>query len=100
MNRIMELRKDDGAFYPGDGNFEFLSPGETVFLNHPFAGGEHSLILGNISSEAAEVLLPVEEMEGVDFPVKEAVDLLSGERYSLSAGELHLTLAGFSGPLA
>ncbi|MDC7220494.1 MAG: hypothetical protein PQJ59_11210 [Spirochaetales bacterium] len=95
MNKIMELRKEDRAFYPGDDNFEFLTPGETVFLNHPFAEGDHSFILGNISPEETEILLPVTELEGMAGPVPELIDLMSGEILTLNEGELHLSLEGF-----
>lgn len=95
MNQMIALRSGDGAFYPGDSHFEFLTPGDRVFLNHPFAGGDHSLILGNISSEPAEILLPVEELEGVAGPVERVEDLLTGETFPLNEGELHLTLEGF-----
>ncbi|MDC7224465.1 MAG: hypothetical protein PQJ60_12045, partial [Spirochaetales bacterium] len=95
MNLIIDIRARDGAFYPGDGNFEFLTPGETVFLNHPFAGGDHSFILGNISPEEAEILLPVEELEGIEAPVTVLKDLMTGERFPLRQGELHLTLEGY-----
>ncbi len=95
MNRFIALRSEDRAFYPGDGHFEFLSPGETVFLNHAFAGGEHSFIMGNISPEPAEVLLPVEELEGIEKHVGRMEDLITGERFTLSSGELHLIMDGF-----
>ena len=95
MNRLIALRAEDRAFYPGDGHFEFLTPGETVFLNHAFAGGEHSFIMGNISHEPAEILLPVEELEGIEAAVTELSDLLEGDRFALSSGELHLILEPF-----
>ena len=95
MNKMIGLRKEDGAFYPGDRNFEFLSPGNTVFLNHAFAGDDHSFILGNISSEPSEILLPVEELEGISTSVPLLEDFLTGETFTLSEGELHLTLKGF-----
>jgi hypothetical protein len=95
MNQMIGLRKEDRAFYPGDKNFEFLSPGNTVFLNHAFAGNDHSFILGNISPEPAEVLLPVEELEGISISVPLLEDLLTGETFSLNDGELLLTLRGF-----
>lgn len=98
LNRMIEARSRDGAFYPGDQSFAFHSPGETVFLNHAYAGGDHSFVLGNLSGEKAEILLPLDELEGVEpGSLPRLKDLLSGKTFEAEGGELHLVLEGYQG---
>ncbi|RLB02265.1 MAG: hypothetical protein DRG59_12970, partial [Deltaproteobacteria bacterium] len=59
INKLLELRTTDNAFYPGSNDFEFLTLTDQVFLNHPYYNGDHSLIIGNISSSTISCqLLP------------------------------------------
>ena len=57
LNAILKLRSEDGAFYPGSRNFEFRALNDQVFMNHPWHGGNHSLILGNIVNRKIDVEL-------------------------------------------
>ncbi len=66
LNKILELRTSDDAFYPGSDNFEFLPLTDTLFLNHPYHKGEHSLILGNISDKPVTYKLNLSILQGVD----------------------------------
>ncbi|MCK5198817.1 MAG: hypothetical protein KAR21_10720, partial [Spirochaetales bacterium] len=76
MNRILELRSLDNAFYPGSDDFEFLALTDTLFLNHPYHDGDHSLILGNISEKAVTYKLILPELDGID---KNWLDLKKGK---------------------
>ena len=66
INRILELRSRDNAFYPGSDNFEFLALTDTLFLNHPFHNGDHSLILGNISEKPVSSELILQSLAGIE----------------------------------
>jgi len=66
INRILELRSSDNAFYPGSAGFEFTALTDTLFLNHPYHGGDHSLILGNISGNTVSYKLNLSTLSGVD----------------------------------
>lgn len=55
INKILSIRGHDTSFYPGSDNFEFTALSKTIFLNHPFHGGKHSFILGNISPQETEI---------------------------------------------
>ncbi len=66
INKILELRIGDGAFYPGSKDFEFTALTDTLFLNHPYHKGDHSLILGNISDKTVSCKLSLETLAGVD----------------------------------
>jgi hypothetical protein len=95
---MISLRSEDSSFYPGDPNFEFLTPGKSVFLNHAYAGGDHSFILGNISSESAEILIPIDELSGVKTgTIISLEDKFTGTIYPVTGGNLSLTLEGFQG---
>ncbi len=66
INRVLELRSSDNAFYPGSDDFEFLALTDTLFLNHPFNDGDHSLILGNISEKPVTYNLSLKTLAGMD----------------------------------
>lgn len=66
LNRILKLRSNDNAFYPGSDSFEFLSLTDILFLNHPYHEGNHSLILGNISENPLTYKLILKDLAGVD----------------------------------
>ena len=66
LNKVLELRSKDSAFYPGSDSFEFIALTDKIFLNHPFHKGDHSLILGNISEESAVYKLSLETLSGLD----------------------------------
>ena len=66
INKILKLRSTDNAFYPGSGDFEFIALTDTLFLNHPYHEGDHSLILGNISEKAVSFNLPLQTLAGID----------------------------------
>ncbi len=51
INRIVALRIQDGSYYPGSRNFEFVPLTDQVFLNHSFHKGKHSFVIGNISGK-------------------------------------------------
>jgi hypothetical protein len=91
INRILEARTEDSAFYPGSTEFEFRAITDTVFLNHPYAGGEHSFIVGNITPYRQEILMDLRSLEGVGARDLEKIrknglmDCLSGQFYRLEA---------------
>lgn len=66
LNKILELRTSDDAFYPGSDNFEFLTLTDTLFLNHPYHGGDHSFIFGNISEKTVTYNLDLSILQGID----------------------------------
>lgn len=90
INKILDLRSGDNAFYPGSENFEFIALTDSLFLNHPFHEGNHSLILGNISEKTVFYKLQTAILEGMyeewlilknDQPL---IDGISGNEYSLN----------------
>jgi hypothetical protein len=85
INRVIDVRCADGAFYPGSSAFEFRTLGPTVFLNHPYHDGDHSLIVGNIAGEPAEVVLSLADLAGSASSAADPSgfeDLLTGEKIS------------------
>lgn len=66
LNKILELRSSDNAFYPGSDSFEFLALTDTLFINHPFYGGSHSFIFGNISENTVTYKLNLLTLQGID----------------------------------
>ena len=66
LNTILKIWNNDGAFYPGSSQFEFKPIGETVFLNHPFADGNHSFILGNIANREVKIQLDLKTLSGIN----------------------------------
>jgi hypothetical protein len=102
MGRILEARSNDGAFYPGSRDFEFLALSSTVFLNHPYARGLHSFIVGNISSKSQSITLELGKLAGVGnealarFQNEGLEDALTGEIYRPNEdGGLKLTLPAY-----
>jgi len=91
INRILEARVEDTAFYPGSPKFELRALTDTVFLNHPYARGRHSFVCGNIAPEARRVSLSLNDLEGVSVEEMRAaqrrglVDALSGRAYQVDA---------------
>ncbi|MCK5674067.1 MAG: hypothetical protein KAH95_11870, partial [Spirochaetales bacterium] len=87
LNKILELRTKDNAFYPGSESFEFVALTDTLFLNHPYHGGDHSLILGNISEKPVTYKLDISTLQGVDESWLEfkkdnsLVDGITGSKY-------------------
>ncbi len=66
INKLLELRTTDKAFYPGSMEFEFIALTDTVFLNHPYYNGEHSFIIGNISDKPVLYNLDLSTLQGID----------------------------------
>jgi hypothetical protein len=103
INKILELRSSDNAFYPGSTNFEFVTLTDTLFLNHAFHEGDHSFILGNISGRTVTYNLDLSELQGTEnnwLSVKKdksLIDGIAGEKY-LPDGEgvVHLELSPYS----
>lgn len=89
INRILETRAADEAFYPGNPNFEFRALTDKVFINHPFAKGIHSFIVGNISDDEQIVDLDISDFDGVTaddlqkFSERGLIEKLSGSRIRL-----------------
>jgi hypothetical protein len=65
LNRALDVRAADPAFYPGSRKFEFRALSDTVFLNHPHARNSHSFILGNISDQLQKLSLEIEGLQGL-----------------------------------
>jgi len=102
INAVLAARTTDRAFYPGSPAFEFRALTETVFLNHPYARGRHSLIVGNISDRPCSLSLSLAELSGVDNSVVEELrrsglrDALTGGAWAVStAGKIEVKLAGY-----
>lgn len=98
LNQMIECRSVDRAFYPGSPEFDFLTPGDKIFLNHAYHGGVHSFVLGNISVDRGEILLPIDELAGVTpGEITDLKDMLTGRVFPVIQGELHLVMDGFEG---
>ena len=103
INRVLELRSLDSAFYPGSRNFEFLALTDTLFLNHPYHDGDHSLILGNISEKPVTFRLQTPTLAGMyekwlilkkDQPL---LDGITGTKFLMDEnGTLNLELPPYS----
>lgn len=65
INKILDLRTKDNSFYPGSRNFEFIPLTDQVFLNHSFFKGDHSFVIGNISSRYKEVKVDFSKLAGL-----------------------------------
>ena len=98
INRILEVRTCDLAFYPGSPDFEFKALSDTVFLNHPYARGSHSFILGNISGSRRAADLDLRSLAGMDEKRLEGIEktglrnMLEGEDHRVG-GDLRLELS-------
>ncbi len=77
INKILLIRGKDPSFYPGSDDFEFEALNESIFLNHPFHGGKHSFILGNISRMEQEIRINPAALAGAPR-ISRLRDLLSG----------------------
>ncbi len=102
INAVLAARTTDRAFYPGSPAFEFRALSDTVFLNHPYARGRHSFIVGNISECPCGLSLRPGELEGVDAAAYEQLrrsglkDALTGRTFTVSdAGKVELELPGY-----
>ena len=102
MGRILDARSRDRSFYPGSPDFEFRAVTDTVFLNHPYARGEHAFILGSIMPDPQSVVLELGGLSGMGVPELETLgrtglcDLLGGGTWEVGAdGRLELTLPAY-----
>jgi glycosidase len=93
LNSILKLRAEDNAFYPGSKQFEFYPVNNQIFLNHPWNGGDHSLILGNIVNEEREIVLDTSQLK--DFSLNCVKDQLSGETFTIEKGFLNIRMKPF-----
>ncbi|MCP4162756.1 MAG: hypothetical protein GY760_22070, partial [Deltaproteobacteria bacterium] len=93
LNKILELRGSDKAFYPGSPNFEFIPLSDTVFLNHPYHDNKHSLIIGNIVNRKAVIKLKTSDL--TDFNLESVTNALNGEKHSIKEGILTLEIEPF-----
>ena len=88
LNTILRLRGEDKAFYPGSPSCEYRDYNDSIFLNHPYSGGDHSFILGNILSQNQTIELHLPDLAGItDSYVREIqteglTDLFTGERHT------------------
>lgn len=69
LNRILELRCSDKSFRPGKGKFRFIALEDCIFINHPWYGEEHSVILGNILNRAVTVDVHRSMLDEIDQDV-------------------------------
>lgn len=90
INTLLKLRAEDGAFYPGSSNFQFLALENSVYLHHPWQGEEHSLILGNILNKEIRVSIPMSELK--DWKKKSLKDQINGTEFSVQGDSLSVTL--------
>jgi hypothetical protein len=102
INKILELRTSDNAFYPGSDSFEFLDLTDKLFLNHPYYKGDHSLIIGNISSKTIEYKLVLDSLSEIDnewVKLKKDcsfTDKISGSKFLIDQqGMLKLKLSAY-----
>lgn len=99
INQILELRRHEAAFYPGSPCFEFRALDGTLFLNHPYHGGRHALILGNLAAEPAESALPLRELaapaSGAPLPLSWRDCRTGAALLADSAGILGVTVEGY-----
>ena len=66
INAAVKARTEDAAFYPGSTEFEFQALSDTIFLNHPYVGGKHSFIVGNILPESQSLAIEFAKLFGVN----------------------------------
>ena len=64
IQKLIQLRSQDPAFYPGSDAFEFIMLSDTVCINHPFYKGNHTLFVGNISDAVCSVELDLAKLTG------------------------------------
>ncbi len=80
INRIIDLRVSDPSFYPGSRNFEFVSLEDTVFLNHSFHEGKHSVVIGNISHKKRSVEFDLSSLKNFSSDISGRKDKEYGMR--------------------
>ncbi len=76
LNEILKLRSEDEAFYPASLQFQFKALNDGVFMNHPWHGNNHSIILGNILNKEVIVRFNIDEIDG--FESETLTDKLTG----------------------
>lgn len=94
LNKAIHARSTDLAFHPKGDGYEFHAPGEKVFLNHAYNGGNHSFVIGNIDNKEAHVRIDFSRLEEAGG-IREMTDRLSGERHSADGGKVDLELPGY-----
>lgn len=95
LNKMITLRSEDKAFYPGSSQFEYIQLTKHVFVNHPFADSDMSLIIGNISDSVQDIQLDLSTLEHSSSGDSVFIDILNDTE--ISAGTiLELSLSPFS----
>jgi len=93
LNMLLKLRAEDSAFFPGSDKFQFCALTDQVFMNHPWSGGSHSLILGNIVNRSSKIELDVQSIDG--FNSLELTDQITGRIYKSNAGKFEIEMDPF-----
>jgi glycosidase len=90
INMILKLRAEDEAFYPGSRQFQFLTFGEGIFVNHPWHKNKHSLIAGNILNKPVAFEIEKKAIENFNGDVLK--DMVSGKEYACTNGKFHIEM--------
>jgi len=93
LNSILQLRAEDESFSPVEGSFQFMTIGNSIFLNHPWNSGNHSCIVGNILNSEAAIHLDSSELE--DWDCLTLTDQMTGRVFPAENGVFHLTVEPF-----
>jgi len=93
LNAAIEVRTGDSAFRPG-GGYEFYPAAKTVFLNHAYSDGHHSLVVGNIVKTPAQIRLDLSSFKELKGDCVMS-DRLTGTTYNPSGGAIDLEIPGY-----
>ncbi|MDA3810372.1 MAG: hypothetical protein PF518_08595 [Spirochaetaceae bacterium] len=90
LNAVLKLRAEDLAFYPGNRNFQFIALSDQVFINHPYADNNHSIIIGNIGNQKKRVEVKIDDLK--DFNSQLLKDLITGKEYEALKGKFSIEM--------
>jgi hypothetical protein len=95
INRAVEVRAADRAFYPGSRCFEYKPLSDTIFLNHAYARESHSLVIGNIVDRRQTVRFDLESFAEMGDGRRRFVDLLSEDNRVFEGPHIDIELAPY-----
>lgn len=93
LNKILNLRTHDEAFYPGSSQYSFTALDNKVFINHPWHNGNHSLIMGNIVNNFSSIIVDCSLIPGFKGTV--LTDKISGDVFSAADGKFTIKMKPF-----
>lgn len=96
LNRMIGIRVNDRAFFPGSPDFKYLALSDKVFVNCAYHANDLTIVIGNISGKTVSAIFDTSEIP-VDYNNEIFLDQIKGTEIILQRqSRIELTLKPYN----